>query len=293
MSADKKIKITIENFNDFSSRLDISKAQCELTAKEIARLFQEIYSHDDVEKAVEHFREAIQCPSPQDEIAFLGELCNSPFKNAIKSYVFIGSNESTPAGAHSKISFVKNKYADSAFEIFSRSVANAKPNYASSFKESCEDVTDGRCEFCILPIANSLDGRLMSFYSLLDRYELKICEIASVEDEDSSQSVFYARIGRSCKELNEKQATNQTLIFEFSVLASNAEFISPLLLAAHCSDAKIISINSTPVEYDSSLQRFFFSFYLKASKALPFRLYVSLLSQSYTPIGFYKGLTSI
>ena len=282
----EEIKILKENFKEFSKRLNISASQRELTVKCLADIL--LNNSTDLEKALEEFKEILPEASPSEMITFFSELSSSKLRNAIKSYIFIGSNEATPAGAHSKIAFVKNKYTDVAFESFSRSVANAKPVYSTSFKESCESVASGSCEFCILPIANSTDGRLISFYTLLDRYDLKICEVFSIEDENA-QSIYYARIGRSCKEPSDRHSPEQNFIFEFSILSSSADFASPLLLAAAASDAHLISIDSIPVEYTSTLQSFFFSFSVPTKSMLPFRLFIALSEQSSTPLGLYQS----
>lgn len=281
-----QINILKSNYKEFSTKLKIVESQQELTVKCLADI---LLSHsNDLEATVNSFREILPNASPKEEIAFFTELSASSLRNKLKPYAFIDSNETTPAGAHSKIAFVKNKYTERAFEEFSRTIANAKPIYSLNFKESCESVTNGNCEFCILPIANSTDGRLISFYSLLDRYDLKICEVLTIEDNDA-QSLYYARVGRSCKEPSERHSPEREFIFEFSVLSSSADFISALLLAAEAAGARIISIDSMPVEYTSSLQKFFFSFTLNSRATLPFRLFVAFLEQSSTPLGLYQN----
>ena len=280
------IKILRENFEELSKKLNITTSQRELTVKCLADIL--LNASTDLETVLESFKEFLPDASPREEITFFSELSSSKLQSAIKSYVFIGSNESTPAGAHSKIAFVKNKYTDIAFEKFSSSVANAKPVYSTSFKESCESVASGSCEFCILPIANSTDGRLISFYTLLDRYDLKICEVFSIEDE-TAQSIYYARVGRSCKEPSYRHSLEQEFIFEFSILSSSADFTTPLLLAAEAAGARLISIDSIPIEYTSTLQSFFFSFSVSAKRMLPFRLFVAFSEQSSTPLGLYQS----
>lgn len=282
MVAQEKQNILKENLIEFQKRLDIAKRQKILTTVELAKEISESENAFDLLKSIESLL------SSDEEAMLLSELCKTELRSKIKAMLFIGSTEPTKAGAHSKISFVKNKYNDIAFEEFSRSGINAKPDYASSFKDSCESVYDGRCEFCILPLTNSNDGRMMSFYALIERYELKICNYTEIEDE-ASGSLRLALLSRSCKEPNEKKPDSQNYVFEFSVNAERTDFISELLLAARALGSELLSIDSIPVEYALGMQKFFFAFNISVNELLAFRLYVALKNQSYVPIGIYQN----
>ena len=285
MTLEEKQRILLENLQEFNARENLVKRQKEITATELARLRCE--ATPDIDALRELLYELSDSISASEEISLLANLLSSEIGGALKKAVAIGSSEPTPAGAHAKISYVKNKYNDEAFEHFSRSVTNAKAIFATSFKEAAENVFDGRCEFCILPIANSNEGRLMSFYSLLDRYELKICETVDLDIEDSSESVRYARVGRACKEPKMRSSQTQNHIFEFSITSASSDFFGPIFEAARQTDARLISVDSLPLEYSADSQRFFFSFSIPQKKATLFRLFIAFKNQSYTPLGLY------
>ena len=289
MTFEEKNNILTQNLREFSKKQDIASQQKELTALDLALLYCEAYKKaDDI---LFHFNALSADFSSTDKIIFLSEICRSEHSEKIKKMLFIGSPEPTTAGAHSKISYLKNKYNDIAFECFSRSVVNAKPDYAASFAECCENVFEGRCEFCILPIMNSSDGRLMSFYALIDRYDLKICDVISIDGEDSTSTFCYALIGRACKEQQRTRLQkNQRYIFEFSIVDDCADFLTPLLMAANKIGAKLTCVDSLPMEYSADMQKFFFSFSIPAQSTLAFRLFVALKHQTYTPIGIYKEI---
>lgn len=289
MALQEKEKILRENLEIFSKRQEIIKQQKELTVTDMADIICTQANY--LEKITELFEDKNLKLSPEDKIFFCKSICNSNLQKEIRSTLSIGSNEPTPAGAHSKISFIKNKYNDLAFERFSKFVPNAKADYATSFKESCENVTDGFCEYCIIPITSSTDGRLMSFYSLLDRYELKICAVTDIDDEEASKTIRYACIGRSCTEPIEKKNSKSNVIFEFSAVDSTNDFLPLLLLCANEARAEIVNIDSIPIEYSSHLQKFFFSFRIPSQNALFFRLLTATNQENYTPIGIYKEIT--
>lgn len=285
MTDSEKLVILTQNFAEFSKRVQTGNTQSKLTVSEIVNVL--VSNSQNLEQISSDFKKLTLSASPNDDFAFCEALCKSNLKKEVQNAIFIGSDEPTPAGAHSKISFVKNRFNELAYEKLSKGITNPKPEYVSSFVESCESITDGTSEFCILPISNSTDGHMKSFYSMLDRYELKIS--ASTDVDDDIGTVKYARIARACKPIDLKDK-NAKYLFEFSVISSDGEFLAPLLTVANLAQAMPINIDSIPVEYASHLKRFFFTFSLTPQNATPFRLYVALKFQNYTPIGIYKEI---
>ncbi len=289
MTFEDKSYIFTQNLKEFNKKQAIASQQAELTVIELAHLYCE--SNKSLDDTLKLLGDLIDDLSVKDVMTFLCELCRSEHINKIKDMVFIGSTEPTSAGAHSKISYLKNRYNDIAFEQFSHSVSNAKAEYALSFSECCENVLYGRCEFCILPIMNSNDGRLMSFYGLLDRYDLKICDVVDIDNDDSTSTFRHALLGRACKEQRMRPQKNQNYIFEFSIITDKPDFFTSLLLAADKINAKLICIDSLPIEYASDMQKFFISFSIPSQNTLAFRLFLALNLQAHTPLGFYKEKT--
>ena len=285
MTDNEKIIILTQNFAEFSKRIQTGYKQNRLTVSEIVDALY--FNFQNLEQILSAFKKLTLSTSPNDDFAFCEALCRSELKKEVQNAIFIGTDEPIPAGAHSKISFVKNRFNELAYEKLSKGITSPKPEYVSSFAESCESITDGTCEFCILPISNSTDGHMKSFYSMLDRYELKIS--ASTDIEDDIGTVKYARIAKACKPIDLKDKTAK-YIFEFSVISSDGEFLAPLFTVADLAQATPLSIDSIPVEYASHLKRFFFTFSLTPQNATPFRLYVALKFQNYTPIGIYKEI---
>ena len=77
--------------------------------------------------------------------------------------------EGISQSAAGRIAYVRNKRSDDVFLSLSRNMKGAKAHYEATFTECCEAVMDGSCEYCLLPLENSSDGRLYSFYSLLEK----------------------------------------------------------------------------------------------------------------------------
>ncbi len=196
----------------------------------------------------------------------------------------LGMDDTAKAGSHGKISYVRNRYNDEAYESFSRLVRNTKFTYTASFAQACEDVLNGNSEYALLPVENSSDGRLFGFYSLLDRYELNICGITELETEDPISSIKLALVGKTFP----ARINNDTVCdFEFSIVREDEKKLVDFLNAANEFSAIPKKIDTLPLEYDHDLYRYYFTFRLPCSEAYAFALYLSYEYPNYTPIGFY------
>ncbi len=89
-----------------------------------------------------------------------------------------------------RISYQKNSYTEQAFQRFSELLGEARAAYAHSFPSVCEDVYNGVSEYCILPIENSAEGRLVSFTRLISQYDLKIAATCDVKTGEGKITRF-------------------------------------------------------------------------------------------------------
>ena len=83
-----------------------------------------------------------------------------------------------------KIAYVKNTFSDNAYLQFSADLHHPRAANFDSFSDVCEEVYNGICEYGILPILHERDGKLFRFYSLLEKYELRIvgaCDVPCIE----------------------------------------------------------------------------------------------------------------
>ena len=196
----------------------------------------------------------------------------------------------TAAGSHGKVAYVRNQYNDRAFEDFSRLIQNPKPVLTSSFSDTCEEVLESRCEFGIIPLENTSDGKLFSFYSMLDRYELKIAAVCLVESEDSNKNIRYGLVkkGLSEKQISLLSRKGRLCRFEFSVVSEDASFTSELFSALGECQATPLQVDSISVQYDDNLRRFFFTAEIPPAHLRELSLYLLSEFSSYTLIGFYQ-----
>lgn len=94
-------------------------------------------------------------------------------------WFFPAGDEVSPA-AHNRIAYQRNRYTDEAFGIFSRHLRGARAAYPHTFRAICDETVGGTCEYCILPLESSGEGRLRAFTSLIETYNLKIAAVCPV-----------------------------------------------------------------------------------------------------------------
>lgn len=101
-----------------------------------------------------------------------------------------GSPDALPLAqaARGRIAYMSNAFADNAYLAFAhrlKGVRNHPPCRAAtfhSFVDACEEVYNGLCEYCILPLENTADGKLTGFSRLIVKYHLFIMAVCDVEN---------------------------------------------------------------------------------------------------------------
>ncbi len=186
-----------------------------------------------------------------------------------------------------KISYVKNTYSDTAFMRFSELFKVPKVSYGADFEETCEDVYNGACDYCILPIANSSAGKLFSFYQLIDKYDLNIFAVCDLEDGQSSKRTRYALLSR--KKIIHLDPLQQSY-FEFSIASDDSYSLSDILEAAKLSSLSLYRIDTLPLKYDELTFKFYHIFKGKREQALPFLIYLYYKYPQHEAIGQYISI---
>ena len=195
-----------------------------------------------------------------------------------------------------RIAYMKNNFTESAFLKFSKVVANSRSAYLQSFDAVCEEVYSGRCEYCILPIESSSEGRLSSFYSMIDRYELKIATVCTVEQHDSQRFTKFALLKKSIVASSLLRTIGSNGILEFKVSSATGSIGSPdrdnspvcdILLAASASGMRLLSIDSMPLPYNDEMTAYYISLAFDGSLPTAFLLYITLEFPQFDPLGVY------
>ena len=283
MDLEKAINIYCGNIEEFSRRETIAAEQ---RIGSVNGLLSAILTerHMGVQEVFRTFKDMLPVSTYEDRARLCMALSVSPYHSSELKRNGIFSDD-IAAGSHGKVSLVRNSYNELAFSRMSVVITRPKEMFVPSFISACEDVYDSHSEFCILPIENSQSGRLFNFYSMLDRYELKICSVCELEGDGASEgSVKYALVGRS---LPDRIPKNSRWSFEFSLISENGRTLFDILQVAEIFGATLMRIDSLPVEYDGGLQKYYFTFGLPEANVSAFNLFLTEEYARYTAVGSY------
>ena len=288
----EKTDIILKNIADLAGRGSIAAEQRGLCLEQLYELLSADASADSATVYGKICRLLGDTVTVEDKVFLCGLICKAGSADVTSILNFGAHYMNVPPGAHGKIAFVRNRYNDAAFATFSSLIPHSKSAYRATFEICCEAVSNGECEFTILPIENTSDGKMFGFYSLLDRHELRICAVCSVEDEELSKTVRYALAGRNySSEHVEKFKSTQPKILEFC-LTGTAELDLPRIIrAASLCSAEVYRLSGLPSHYDDLTLRFYYSFKLNDNSDLTaFLTYMKLEHPGYSAIGIYREI---
>ena len=165
-------------------------------------------------------------------------------------------------------------------ELFSELHMQGVENYT----EICEAVSRDQAVFGILPIENSTNGRLSGFYSMLDRYDLKICAVCDVEDEVNESVTRFALVSRTFYSLFSLSGTK---LIEISAVSANAGAVIEMILAAECLGLAVKRLSSTPLYYRGDACADTVTLELSEDGMGPFLTYLYLFNKDVNILGYY------
>lgn len=200
---------------------------------------------------------------------------------------FFPDPEDVPLKAFHRVVYQKSSYTDDAYLQFASMLAVPRASYAHSFVSACEDVYNGLCEFCILPVENTAEGPLNSFLRLIKRYELKIAATCTITGADRSGNTRFALLRRNMTPLLDPAA--QTRVFEFDAPVESTRATSDLLLAAQLCGLRLQGLDAIPGS-DGSASTTHFTFLAEPDALQVYLLYLAMDAPHYEPLGIYSPM---
>ncbi len=188
--------------------------------------------------------------------------------------------------AAGRIVYQRSSYTDNAYLAFAPLVPNARAAYAHSFVAACEEVYNGHCEYCILPVENAVEGELIGFAKLISQYNLKIATVCDIAGTDASRRTRFALLRRNILPLFTKQ-TEKSGCLRFSLPDKLASSMADILSAASFYGLQFLSANTLPQNENT---HFNLTFDIRGGDLYPFLLYLATVAPQYTPIGIYSHI---
>lgn len=217
------------------------------------------------------------------------ELCRRlPAENNLLQEFLFPSAETVAETSFNRISYQKNSYTDRAYELFSALLPEPRAAYAHSFPSVCEDVYNGLCEYCILPLENSTEGRLQSFSRLIAEYELKIAATCEVQTGEG-RSTRFALLRKNAILLDGAEGLPR--LFELACQMGEYPEAEDLLSVARICGLPLLRAEctaSSEIGTGGSLNALFTT---EKGNLTAFLLYLAMELPSAVPVGIYPHLT--
>lgn len=164
---------------------------------------------------------------------------------------------------------------------------NVKIIEQNSFIDLFEDVYNERSDYCIVPIENTVSGKLMNFYSLIANYNFKILKVCDIEHQGQDATTRYALLS-SGPIAPTPEAPRQSL---FELCVNSCQSLSDLLLAASECGLSPQRIDSFPNAYLKNKYSYYIVFHISEKASLStFLAFLALNGISYTPIGIFSNV---
>ncbi len=188
-----------------------------------------------------------------------------------------------------QIIYQRNSYTNDAFLHFSEILPSARAAYAHSYRAACEDVYNGICEYCILPVENSNEGQLTSFYRLIERYELKTAATCEILGNGSARSTRFALLRRN--QLPIMELTGAECYLAFSLPQEHAPTPADILTAGALTGLTLSRVDSLPRAGEVGASDTHYVFSVSEGDVRAFLVYLAMEAPHATLMGLYPHLT--
>ena len=163
-------------------------------------------------------------------------------KRPFSASLFFSDTETPSSNAYNRIAYQRSSYADSAYLKFAKLLPLPRLSYAHSFVSACEDVYNGLCEFCILPLENTTEGVLSTFFRLIEQYDLKIAATCDISSTDAGRTSRFALLRRSLTPTLDPQ--QESLYYSFCIPQRSEPGLSELMLVAKLYGIEVTRVDS-------------------------------------------------
>lgn len=185
------------------------------------------------------------------------------------------------------IVYPKSVYADSAYLCFSKHLHEPHAVYTHSFIAACEEVFNGLCDYCILPLENSTEGTLAGFLRLIVRYDLKIAATCAIESHGEGKVTVFALLRKTILPF---LASETDFVFSFTTPQERSFELSELLGAATFFGVRLLTVSFLPDDTVEKSNLVYLSFSAQEKNLSAFLLYLAMEAPQYTPVGLYPNI---
>lgn len=267
-------------------------AELELDAYEIISLLSERVVFDGsvlhnipLPENIERLNKSLRFDNEQDKTFFADLFCSlrEPSDKRFSEEQFLQSRSQG-----NRFTYVKNSYADEAYDVFSASFDNSVVEYAKDFRSCVRTLLDGGCDYCLLPLEERGGARIAGVLELIYSYDLKIVGVTPVFGQDGALDLKYAMVSRAF--LKREYSPDDDRYLEIR-LGRERGGLSELLFSAECFGNRLYRVNTLTVrERDSERTYYSVVFHNGESDFLRLLTYLTFFREDFIPVGIYTNL---
>ena len=196
--------------------------------------------------------------------------------------LFYGLSPESANHSDKKIAFLRNRQAFRAFECFAKTLGGVSVLYENNFQNACESVALEQATYAIIPIYSTTDGRLNSFYRMIEKYELSIILTCDVDSDDGASMTTFALVYKDkiCLHVGAPK-------FECKITFDDLASISDIADAAYYYGAVLEGLESLPVMFSGRAGTFSVVFDLENADIDGLICYLALEYPQMSVIGIY------
>lgn len=212
-------------------------------------------------------------------------------RKSVVKYISPESEFAVSEDAAERIAYLKNSYNDIAYMQFSSLLNSPRAAYFANVADVCENVYNGNCEYCILPVETSSDGKLLSFYELILKYNFKITAVYDLRGEEGYTR--YALIGKRSAFNNPSiRSKARNRYFEFIMTETDTISLEDLLCAANFCSLKLCRIDTLNVHLSVKSTGAYVCpvFRADGSDLQTFLMFLAIDCPDYIPVGLYMQI---
>lgn len=265
-----------------------------LTADDAARIYRESFPGGDADtlfadvnrseepyfkRTVSRLYKLYLC----DAIAALGK------KHDLSSLasMICGEMAPFPTEKEKTVAFLRNGQASRAFECFAKHLGGVSAVYENNFLNACESVYSDQATYAIIPIYNTADGRLGSFYRQIEKYGLSIVLTCDIDSDDGENTTTFALLYKAPL----YPETEGEPLYECKITFDDLNMLADITDAASYYGADIRSIDALPMIFSGRANTFSIVFGLQNANVNGFFSYLALEYPQTAAVGIYRNLS--
>ena len=187
------------------------------------------------------------------------------------------------------LAYVKNPYADEAYDVFSVELSDPRVTYAPSFKELARMLSKDEVGYVLLPLEERGGVRLPTVAEIILRDDFKINSVTPVFGLDGGADMKYALVSKSFTA--SATAPGDDSYLEIRIELPSSTLLSELLCVSESLGARLYRVNTVTLDTDDG-ERTYYSVVLcdDGSGFISLLVYLTLFTPDLIPVGMYKNL---